>query len=382
MIERGLIQLKPRRGEFFHFTGPECECVGTDWDALEQAVSGTADNHSYDSSTPSGAWVGYVSYEGDFHFTHFPSPELIEGSLLLPEPLHPASGPGCETRWATDVSREDYKTMVRRAQDYIRAGDIYQVNLCRTFKRREEDFDVMEFFRGLWQITEAPMAACLVSRETGIISASPELFLRIEGRQILTSPIKGTRPRDPDPMRDRQNAFELSTHEKEIAELVMITDLERNDLGAICEFGSVRVPRLVQCRTFSHVHHLVSDVEGTLREGISPVRAVQSCLPGGSITGAPKHRAMEIIRELEAGPRGPYTGVIGYFGDDGTAQFSIAIRTAVYQNGYLSFGVGSGITAGSDPDGEFEETRQKASCLLQAYDAYHARRGAPVLEGT
>jgi para-aminobenzoate synthetase component 1 len=120
----------------------------------------------------------------------------------------------------------------------------------------------------------------------------------------------------------------------------MITDLERNDLGAICEYGSVQVPRLVECETFSHVHHLISDVEGILREGIHPVRALEACLPGGSISGAPKRRAMEIIHELEPSPRGAYTGVIGYFGDDGSAQFSIAIRTACYERGKLSFGGG------------------------------------------
>lgn len=374
MINRALIRHRQSPGHFFHFSRPKQACCGRNWSDLENAVSGTARRDAPDTPGLPGAWVGYVTYEGDFHFTHFPAPEVVDGSDLLPNPLHPPVGPARDAGWFTDAGPDHYRKMVLQAQEYIRDGHIYQVNLCRTYRRMVADLDVMEFFRGLWQMTGAPMAALIESPDQALISASPELFLRIEGRQIRTSPIKGTRPRDPDPMRDRQNAFELSTHEKEIAELVMITDLERNDLGAICEYGSVHVPRLVQCRTFSHVHHLVSDVEGTLKEGISPVRALQACLPGGSITGAPKHRAMEIIRELEAGPRGTYTGVIGYLGDDGTAQFSIAIRTAVYREGQLSFGVGSGITAGSEPDREFIETRHKASCLLQAYEAYEASR--------
>jgi para-aminobenzoate synthetase component 1 len=380
MIRKGLIRSRQHPGMFFQFTRPGRECRGCQFDDLENAVRETASGKVLDRLQPPGAWVGYVTYEGEFHFTHFPEPELVEGSAILPQPFHKPVGEVTETNWATDTSREAYAHKVALAQDHIRAGDIYQVNLCRSYERAVGEIDTMELFRGLWQITDAPMAAYLESDQITLLSASPELFLILDGRQIRTSPIKGTRPRDPDPLRDRQNAFELSTHEKEIAELVMITDLERNDLGAICEYGSVQVPRLVECETFSHVHHLVSDVEGTLKEGVSPVRALQACLPGGSITGAPKTRAMEIIRDLESGPRGPYTGVIGYFGDDGSAQFSIAIRTAVFRDGRLSFGVGSGITAGSDPCHEFEETRQKARCLLQAYEAYRSQE-APVHQG-
>jgi para-aminobenzoate synthetase component 1 len=308
MIRKGLIRSRQHPGMFFQFTRPGRECRGCQFDDLENAVRETASGKVLDRLQPPEAWVGYVTYEGEFHFTHFPEPELVEGSAILPQPFHKPVEEVTETNWATDTSREAYAHKVALAQDHIRAGDIYQVNLCRSYERAVGEIDTMELFRGLWQITDAPMAAYLESDQITLLSASPELFLILDGRQIRTSPIKGTRPRDPDPLRDRQNAFELSTHEKEIAELVMITDLERNDLGAICEYGSVQVPRLVECETFSHVHHLVSDVEGTLKEGVSPVRALQACLPGGSITGAPKTRAMEIIRDLESGPRGPYTG--------------------------------------------------------------------------
>jgi anthranilate/para-aminobenzoate synthase component I len=171
-------------------------------------------------------------------------------------------------------------------------------------------------------------------------------------------------------VRDEQLAFELQTDPKELAELVMITDLERNDLGRICEYGSVAVTRLLQLERFAQVFHLVSTVEGMLRPEIDAVTAVCACLPGGSISGAPKRRACEIIAELEPEPRGIYTGAIGYFADNGDAAFSMAIRTLVQKEDRLEFSVGSGITAGSDPAREYEETLHKAAGLRLALESY------------
>jgi len=202
-----------------------------------------------------------------------------------------------------------------------------------------------------------------------ILSASPELFLRIRGRHVTTRPIKGTRPRDRDPLRDEQLAFELQTDPKELAELIMITDLERNDLGRICDYGSVTVTRLAQLERFPQVFHLVSTVEGLLRPEIDALEAVRACIPGGSITGAPKKRACEIIAEIEPCARGIYTGLIGYFDANGDATFSLAIRTMVQEAGSLHFSTGSGITAGSVPAREYEETLHKAVGMRLALEA-------------
>ncbi len=186
----------------------------------------------------------------------------------------------------------------------------------------------------------------------------------MNGRRIITRPIKGTRPRRLDQQLDQRNAYDLLTSPKEIAELVMITDLERNDLGRVCDYGSVSVPELLKLESFQHVHHLVSTVHGILREDISQPAALRACFPGGSISGAPKKRALEIIAELEPHPRGIYTGAIGYFGYNGESQFSIAIRTAVFEDGRGSFHSGAGIVADSAPAAEWQETLDKAATLL------------------
>jgi anthranilate/para-aminobenzoate synthase component I len=191
----------------------------------------------------------------------------------------------------------------------------------------------------------------------------------MHGRSIETRPIKRPRPRFRDPELDSRSAFELQTSEKEIAELVMITDLLRNDLGRFCEFGSVTVTEMLKHERLEQVHHLVSTVTGQLRAGADQLDALQSCFPGGSITGAPKKRAMEIIAELESVPRGLYTGAIGYLGFNSESQFNIAIRTLVREGGTLHYGVGAGIVADSIPEMEYEETLQKAEGLRLACEA-------------
>lgn len=205
-----------------------------------------------------------------------------------------------------------------------------------------------------------------------------ELFLGIEGDRVITQPIKGTRARVKGREGDERAAFELGTDPKEVAELVMITDLLRNDLGAICRYGSVEVRDLVRSRSYSHVHHLYSSIEGRLRPGLEMVGAVVECLPGGSVTGAPKRRAVQILKKLEAEPRGFYTGAVGYFGFDGTARFAMGIRMAEIHGDRVRCGVGSGITAGSDPEAEYEETRAKARVMVEAMEAYLASRKARV----
>jgi para-aminobenzoate synthetase component 1 len=259
----------------------------------------------------------------------------------------------------SNLSREDFISKVQRAQKYIRAGDIYQVNLSHRLTANCE-FSGWEFFEKLSAVSPAPFSAFLDCGEFQIASSSPEQFLRVSGSQIVTRPIKGTRPRDADATRDAQLAYELQTSAKELAELVMITDLLRNDLGKVCEFGSVQVPELAMLEKFAQVQHLVSTVEGRLRNDVMHFAAFASCFPGGSITGAPKFRAMEIIDELEPISRGSYCGAIGYLGFNRESQLSITIRTAICAREKIHFNVGAGIVADSNPEAEYEETLAKA----------------------
>ncbi len=265
----------------------------------------------------------------------------------------------------SSLSRSEFLSAVARAQRYIREGDIYQVNLAQRLNAPCPSGG-WDFFTRLTTQSPAPFAACLDCGDFQLVSSSPELFLRLSGQHILTRPIKGTRPRDPDPVRDAQLAWELQRSEKENAELVMITDLLRNDLGRVCEYGSIRVPDLMRLERFAQVQHLVSTVEGRLRSEVTHLDALAACFPGGSITGAPKIRAMEIIDELEPVARGPYCGCHGYLGFNRESQLSITIRTAVVRDGQAWFQVGAGIVADSVPEAEYAETLAKAGGFLAA----------------
>jgi len=259
----------------------------------------------------------------------------------------------------SNLAREQFISRVLRAQDFIQRGHIYQVNLSHRLSAECADTG-WNMFERLSEISPAPFSAFLDCGDFELASSSPELFLRLSGRQIITRPIKGTRPRSADPTRDAQLTYELQTSTKEMAELVMITDLLRNDLGRVCEFGSVQVPELVHLERYAQVQHLVSTVEGRLRSGITHFHAFASCFPGGSVTGAPKIRAMEIIDELEPLTRGPYTGALGYLGFNRESQLSIVIRTAISKAGRAHFNVGAGIVSDSIPEAEYEETMAKA----------------------
>jgi len=362
-----------------------------DWEKLREALARRRKT-GRDSVHPQSAAVGYITYEGAFRFAWFPKIVLLaengfsgmwkerrEGydatvaSCALRAPRQQVVRATQEEQWEANQSREAFEARVARAQEYIAAGDIYQVNLAQKLGTRFTG-NPYRLFEHLLARSPAPGGAFLDFGDTRVLSASPELFLRIRGRHITTRPIKGTRPRSRDPVRDEQLAFELLTDPKELAELVMITDLERNDLGQICEYGSVTVTQLVQLERFPQVFHLVSTVEGMLRSGVDALDAVRACIPGGSISGAPKRRACEIIRELEPCPRGIYTGLIGYFDDNGDAAFSIAIRTMLLEGENLHFSVGSGITAGSVPAREYEETLHKAAGMKMALEAYEELR--------
>lgn len=289
-----------------------------------------------------------------------------ESTVHGPQPaVHTVRSEKRDSSVVSNFTQQEFIRAVKRAQEYIRAGDIYQVNLSQRLSAPRTSSS-WELFQRLSAVSPAPFAAFLDCGDFQIASSSPEQFLRLSGPHIITRPIKGTRPRDMDPTRDAQLAYELQTSAKELAELIMITDLLRNDLGKICEFGSVQVPELAKLEKFAQVQHLVSTVEGQLRNGVTHFAALASCFPGGSITGAPKFRAMEIIDELEPVTRGPYCGCHGYLGFNRESQLSITIRTAVCTRDQILFNAGAGIVADSNPEFEYGETLAKARGFLAA----------------
>ena len=224
----------------------------------------------------------------------------------------------------------------------------------------------LELYRCLRERNPAPFAGYLDLGDFVIASASPERFLRVEQGEVDTHPIKGTRPRGATPAEDLAHIDELRHSAKDRAENVMIVDLLRNDLGRVCQYGSVRVPAVCRVESYTYVHHLVSEVRGRLRPGLTPIDLLRAAFPGGSVTGAPKIRAMEIIAELEPAARGPYCGCLGYIGFDGTMDTNILIRTFTVGRGWAQFPVGGGIVADSVPEREYEETWHKAEGLIQA----------------
>ena len=344
--------------------------------ALAQGAAGAAPDRGF----PLGGLCGWTGYEGDFVFGDYPemlvhdhrSGQWQEVGNLAREITIGTTGPAGVGEFRPLMARDTFLAGVRRVHEWIAAGDIYQVNLAQAFEAPVHGGDLFALYETLRECSPAPLAAYLSLAGREILSSSPETFLRMSGRGIETRPIKGTRPRFADPDEDRRSAYELQTSPKEIAELVMITDLLRNDLGQVSEFGSVQVAEMLQLETLEQVHHLVSTVTGRLREGVSHVDALAACFPGGSITGAPKKRAMEIIREREEIPRGIYCGAIGYLGYHGESQFSIAIRTLVREESRLRYHVGAGIVADSDPEKEYEETLHKAAGIRMAVERRQA----------
>lgn len=265
----------------------------------------------------------------------------------------------------SNFSKPSYIKAIEKAKNYIKKGDIYQVNLSQRFEA-DLNIEPAELYSRLRSFSPAPFSAYLDFGEAVILSSSPERFLLKRGDYIETRPIKGTRPRGADRLSDALLENELLRSRKDRAEHVMIVDLERNDLGRICEYGTVSPSEFVILEKYSTVFHLVSTVSGKLKSGVDSIDCLLACFPGGSITGAPKIRAMEIIEELEPVKRSIYTGAIGYISFDGNMDTSIVIRTFVIKNGRVYFSVGGGIVADSDPEREYEETLDKAKGLMQA----------------
>ena len=255
---------------------------------------------------------------------------------------------------------------MRRAIEYVHAGDVFQVNLSQRLLAPLTEHP-LELYGRLRKLNPAPFACYFDAGDFQIASASPERFLQVSpAGEVVTQPIKGTRRRGGTPREDEALTVELGENAKDRAENVMIVDLLRNDLGRVCEYGSVTVPRVCELETYRYVHHLVSEVRGKLRPGLTPFDLLRAAFPGGSVTGAPKVRAMEIIAELEPTARGPYCGSVGFIGFDGAMDTNILIRTFTAGRGWVQFPVGGGIVADSDPDREYEETLHKAAGLLRA----------------
>ncbi len=279
----------------------------------------------------------------------------------------PTYPPARRGEWQWNFSQQDFCTAVQRVREYIASGDVYQVNLSQRARCAYEG-DRVALYQALRRGNPAPYGAYLDIGGWQLISTSPEQFLHKRGRALETRPIKGTRPRGADADSDCRNEAALRASEKDRAELLMIVDLERNDLGRVAEFGSVRVEGLYQLEHYARVIHQTARVKATLAEGKDIFDALAALFPGGSITGAPKIRAMEIIEELEPTRRGAYCGSIGYIGFDGDAEFNIAIRSLHLKDGYLDYQVGGGIVWDSEPEAEYQETLDKARAIRETID--------------
>ncbi len=294
--------------------------------------------------------------------------EVILDLLSRPPQAGEAYSFTASPRLKSNTGRDAYLRAVERIKEHIAAGDCYQVN----YSHRLEcpwDGDPWALYERLREVSPVPYGAYLQLEDAAVLSASPERFLRLDGHRVETRPIKGTRPRGATPSQDAREAATLSRSAKDRAENLMIVDLLRNDLGKVCEVGSVEAPNLFELEQLSHVWQLVSTVTGRLRPDLGPVDLLRACFPGGSVTGCPKIRSMEIIEELERARRGVYCGSIGYIDFGGAMDTSIVIRTPIVKGGKLCLQVGGAVVADSDPLLEYEESLAKAAAGLAALDA-------------
>lgn len=273
----------------------------------------------------------------------------------------------CQARW----SKQNYLNALFTVQEYIKAGDCYQINLTQEFTAKAQGL-LLDTAEDFWNLTAAPYSGYLRVDDFELLSCSPELFIDFKSdRKIVTKPIKGTMPRYDDPILDEQSKNMLIHSKKDQAENVMIVDLLRNDLSVYAEIGSVKTPKLFEVESFNQVHHMVSEVTAILKKDINPLDVLLSALPGGSITGAPKIRAMEIIEELEDTPRGAYCGSLGYFNLDGTGSWNILIRSIQKYQDDLSIWAGGGITIASDAEAEYQECFDKVSAMLDLLNTWY-----------
>jgi anthranilate synthase component 1 len=288
----------------------------------------------------------------------------------------PVDGDGLDMKVGGGVpntSPQEFEGMVQSAKEHILDGDIFQAVLSR---RTDFDFrgDPLEMYRALRALNPSPYLFYLDFEKVKIIGSSPEMLVRLEGNKLTTRPLAGTRPRSPDPEEDEKLKIEMLLDEKERAEHLMLVDLHRNDMGRVSKFGTVKVTELMSAEKYSHVQHIVSNVESELREDCDGFDALRSCFPAGTVTGAPKVRAMEIIGELEKDARGPYAGAVGFFDFNGNIDFAIAIRSITATGDRASVQAGAGIVADSVPEREYAETEHKMGATLQALKSLEGGR--------
>lgn len=302
---------------------------------------------------------------------------------LIARPQRPLKYEGVELDWRSNFTEKGYRAQVRKVKRYIEEGDIFQANISQRFDAQlPRDHDSFAHYCHLREVNPAPFASYMNLGNVKVSSASPERFLTARDRMVETKPIKGTRPRSDDPLQDEKNINALKKSEKDRAENTMIVDLLRNDLSKNCLAESVQVTDLCKLESFAGVHHLVSTIRGTLKKDVSPLALLRDAFPGGSITGAPKIRAMEIIEEIEPTRRGPYCGSMGYISFDGNMDTSILIRTLVYDGDNVSLQVGGGITSGSDANEEYQETLDKAEKIFISFDPQKFGKDAAPISST
>jgi len=326
--------------------------------------------------------VSHVRLDGDIDASYRQAQAKIDeliarlGAPLGALPYVPNTGVRGHEVTSNWDDKSDFMEAVRRSKEYITSGDVIQVVLSQRFTR-ETGAHPFEVYRSLRAINPSPYLLYLQFGETTIVGSSPELLVNIEEGVVEVHPIAGTRRRGVDALEDARLAEELIHDPKEIAEHVMLLDLGRNDVGCVAAIGSVEVTQRLDLEYYSHVMHIVSHVQGKLREGMSAYDALRSSFPAGTVSGAPKIRAMEIIAELEPDRRGPYAGGVGFFDMSGNIETCITIRTLVMQGGLAHVQAGAGIVYDSDPEKEYEECRQKARALLAAIDDAEGGEGGP-----
>ncbi|MFN7971964.1 MAG: anthranilate synthase component I family protein [Acidobacteriota bacterium] len=293
--------------------------------------------------------------------------EVVESCIRRkkPEEKRPAPKPSGKLSVRSNLSRDQYKQMVRRAKLYIKKGDVYQANLSQRFVAGYSQSGP-HLYAALRKVNPSPFAGYMRMDGVEIVSSSPERLLKVEDNRIVTRPIAGTRPRGATQDKDKELSAELLLSPKERAEHLMLVDLERNDLGRVSRIGTVKVDQLMTVEDYSHVKHIVSNISGELDDRYEPLDALKAVFPGGTITGVPKIRCMELIDKLERYRRGPYTGSMGYLSFSGCIDLNIVIRSFVLQSGRAYFQAGGGIVADSDPDAEYEESLKKAQALKEA----------------
>lgn len=318
---------------------------------------------------------GYLSYQQQqWHFYSSSADaqqqfDYLQQQLRIVPALQLQLTSACQARW----NKEQYQHAFTRIQDYIRAGDCYQINLTQEFNAQAKG-QLLAAAEDFWQLTHAPYSGYLRCGEFELLSCSPELFIDFQAeRRIVTKPIKGTMPRYADALLDQQSKETLRNSEKDQAENLMIVDLLRNDFGMFAETGSVKTPKLFAIESFNQVHHMVSEISAIRQAQISPFTLLQHSLPGGSITGAPKIRAMQIIDELEGNARGAYCGSLGYFNADGTGAWNILIRSIQKYQNEVSVWAGGGITIASTLDAEYQECFDKVAALLDLLNQYQRK---------